>query len=377
MLWPQADTRRRRRLSLNLSDRRETAEVTYLDKKGQTMATKAGDSDASDSSDGDVVTGERVRYSTSLVTQGSHRFFTLTMPSDVLAGCCFATSREEDPIAGFQRVLDAKRAQEIATYMDLGFGTIPNSIVLSAQVAADLKVIGRGKTIEFTFGPHSFLIIDGQHRVFGFSKAKTKLRVPVVIYNGLTKQQESRLFMDVNTKQRPVPNELLLDIKRLADAESDDEALLRELFDAFSDDTDSPLVGLTSPASKTTGKLTRVTFNAAVRPVLTSFANAESSAIYPALKSYLKAFYVGLVAADAKESMVSPTVFRAVLEIFPDVAQRVVDRSGTAFTEADFGSVLRPLFDRVKPVRFKSPPKSHRDLSTELQKALRAGFVIG
>jgi DGQHR domain-containing protein len=338
------------------------------------MATKSRDVDEAD--DG-VAHGERMRFSTSLVTQGSHRFFTLTMPSDVLAGCCFATSREEDPIAGFQRVLDEKRAQEIADYMDLGFGTIPNSIVLSAQAGADFKVIGRGKTIEFKFDPHSFLIIDGQHRVFGFSKAKTKLRVPVVIYNGLTKQQESRLFMDVNTKQRPVPNELLLDIKRLADAESNEEALLRELFDAFDQDTDSPLIGLMSPAVKATGKLSRVTFNAAVRPVLSSFADAASSVIYPALKSYLKAFYRGLVAADAREAIVSPIVFRAILDIFPDVAQRVVDRAGTGFKESDFDGVLRTLFDRVKPARFKAPQRSHKDFSSEMQKALRAGFLIG
>lgn len=330
-----------------------------------------------DESEGTAAYGERLRYSTSLVTQGNHRFFTLTMPSDVLANCCFASSREEDPQAGFQRVLDEKRAQEIADYMDLGFGTIPSSIVLSAQPGANLQVIGRGKTIEFTFDPHSFLIIDGQHRVFGFSKAKTKLRVPVVVYNGLSKQQESRLFMDVNTKQRPVPNELLLDIKKLADAESDEEAMLRELFDAFSDDTDSPLVGLTSPASKVAGKLTRVTFNAAVRPVLSTFATTTTSIIYPALKGYLKAFYRGLVTIDAREALVSPTVFRAIFEIFPDVAQRVVDRSGTEFDEADFGNVLRTLFDRVKPSRFKAPPRSHKELAIEMQKALRAGFLIG
>jgi len=261
--------------------------------------------------------------------------------------------------------------------MDLGFGTIPSSIVLSAQPDANLQVLGRGKTIEFTFDPHSFLIIDGQHRVFGFSKAKTKLRVPVVIYNGLSKQQESRLFMDVNTKQRPVPNELLLDIKKLADAESDDEAMLRELFDAFGDDTDSPLVGLTSPAAKASGKLTRVTFNAAVRPVLSTFATTTASMIYPALKGYLKAFYRGLVSIDARDALVSPTVFRAIFEIFPDVAQRVVDRSGTTFGEMDFSDVLRPLFERIKVSRFHAPPKSHKDLAADMQKALRAGFQIG
>lgn len=324
-----------------------------------------------------VAFGERLRYSTSLVTQGSHRFFTLTMPSDVLANCCFATSREENPQTGFQRVLDEKRAQEIADYMDLGFGTIPSSIVLSAQPVADLQVIGRGKTIEFTFDPHSFLIIDGQHRVYGFSKAKTKLRVPVVVYNGLSKQQESRLFMDVNTKQRPVPNELLLDIKKLADAESDEEALLRELFDAFSEDADSPLIGLTSPSAKVAGKLTRVTFNAAVRPALSSFATTTTSVIYPALRGYLQAFYRGLIGIDAREALVSPTVFRAIFEIFPDVAQRVVDRSGTTLDEVEFAGVLRTLFDRIKPTRFKAPPRSHKEFANELLKALRAGFLIG
>jgi DGQHR domain-containing protein len=225
--------------------------------------------------------GDLVRYSMSFVTQGSHRFYTLTMPSDVLAACCFATNREEDPIQGFQRVLDERRAQEIADYMDLGFGTIPSSIVLSAQPDAELRDVGRGKTLEFRFTPHSFLIIDGQHRVYGFSKAKTKLRVPVVVYNGLSKQQESKLFIDINTKQRPVPNELLLDIKKLADSETGDLVVLRELFDAFNEDTQSPLIGLLSPAIKASGKLSRVTFNAAVKPILSTFATSSTSIIEP------------------------------------------------------------------------------------------------
>lgn len=326
---------------------------------------------------GELLTGTRVRYSTSLVTQGAHKFYTLTMPTDVLAKCCFATNREEDPISGFQRVLDEKRAQDIADYMDLGFGTIPSSIVLSAQPEADLQIIGRGKTLEFTFEPHSFLIIDGQHRIFGFSKAKTKLRVPVVVYNGLSKQQESKLFIDINTKQRPVPNELLLDIKKLADAESDEEALLRDLFDAFGDDNDSPLVGLTSPSSRSPGKVSRVTFNAAVRPVLGTFASNSSSLIYPALKGYIKAIYRGFVGINAGDTLLNPTVFRAVFELFPDVAQRVVDRAGSAFKESDFAEILRPMFEKLKVSRLKTPPRSHKELAGELQKALKTGFLIG
>jgi DGQHR domain-containing protein len=330
-----------------------------------------------DSQDALPNTGDRLRYSASLVTQGQHKFYTLTMPSEVLSACCFATNRLEDPMTGFQRVLDERRAQEIADYMDLGFGTIPSSVVLSAQSEADLKFVGGGKTIEFIFSSHSFLIIDGQHRVFGFAKAKTKLRIPVVIYNGLNKQQESKLFIDINTKQRPVPSELLLDIKKLADAESDEEATLGELFSAFNDDPASPLIGLLSPSSKASGKVSRVTFYAAVKPVLSTFSSPSISLIYPALRSFVSAFSNGLNGLGISESLINPTVFRAMFEIFPEAAQRVIDRHGTSFKEDDFNEVLSGMFNRIKPAKLKSPSRSHKELGADLSRSLRGGLVIG
>jgi DGQHR domain-containing protein len=145
------------------------------------------------------------RFSVSLVTQGRHRFYTLTLPSDVLANTCFVTTRDEDPKAGFQRVLDNKRAQQIADYIDVGLGTIPTSIVLSAQHDADLQVIGKGKTLQFADHPRAFLVLDGQHRVFGFSLAKTSLRVPVVIYNNLSPRDESRLFIVYRYQHEATP----------------------------------------------------------------------------------------------------------------------------------------------------------------------------
>src|ERR1700731_4049864 len=226
---------------------------------------------------------EFLRYSVSLVTQGRHRFYTLTMPSDVLAKTCFVTNRYDDPDQGFQRVLDKKRAEEIAAYIDTGLGTIPSSIVLSAQPDAELRVIGKGKTIEFQNTRKAFLILDGQHRVYGFSLATTALRVPVVVYNGLSRRDESRLFIDINTKQRPVPNELLLDIKKLAEYENTTEHLLGEVFDIFHNEPSSPLVGLLSPHERTSNKISRVTFNAGLKPLMTVFGDADPQGIYEAL----------------------------------------------------------------------------------------------
>jgi DGQHR domain-containing protein len=153
----------------------------------------------------------RSSFSAILVTQGQRRFYTLTMSSDLLAKTCFVVNRDENPIDGFQRLLDKNRAKQIADYIDAGFGTVPTSIVLSAQEVAHLAYNRTARTVSFEVNRKSFLILDGQHRVYGFALAKSELRVPVVIYNNLTRVEESRLFIDINTTQRPVPNELLLD----------------------------------------------------------------------------------------------------------------------------------------------------------------------
>jgi DGQHR domain-containing protein len=258
------------------------------------------------------------------------------MPSEVLAQTCFVTTREEDPIAGFQRVLDKARAQQIADYIDSGLGTIPSSIVLSAQPDAELKVVGRGKTLEFNDAKKAFLVLDGQHRVYGFSLAKTSLRVPVVVYNGLSRTDESRLFIDINTKQRPVPNELLLDIKRLAEYENDTEQILREIYDLFASNTDSPLFNLLSPSAKTVGKISRVTFNAAVKPLVPVFSESDPQKAYSAISAYLHAFLTSATEAKLKPNITNPIVFRAVVSVFPEVAQRVKDRHGADYTVLHF-----------------------------------------
>ena len=193
----------------------------------------ANDLEETDLAPGAAGADDEVSYTAVLLSQGKHRFYTLAMPSEMLADTCIVDPRMVNPIDGFQRLLDKRRAQEIADYIDKGFGTIPGSIVLSAQPDAKLRYTRRTRTLRFRKTPRSFLIIDGQHRVYGFKLAKVPLRVPVVIYNGLSRADEARLFMDVNTKQRPVPPELILDIKRLAETETDVEALLRDIYDFF------------------------------------------------------------------------------------------------------------------------------------------------
>ena len=179
-----------------------------------------------------------VSYTAILVPQGDVRFYTLAMPTTVLAQTCVVDDYRGNPLDGFQRTLDEKRAKEIAAYINAGH-TIPTAIVLSAQPEAELRYARKTRTLKFKVTPASFLVLDGQHRVYGFNFCKP-LRVPVVIYNNLTRQEEAKLFMDINTKQRPVPSELLLAIKRLAATETPPEKLRRDVFDFFEKEPGSP-----------------------------------------------------------------------------------------------------------------------------------------
>lgn len=320
---------------------------------------------------------ERVRYTVSNIIQNKQKFYSLTIPSDVLVKCCFVSSRDEDPISGFQRTLDEKRAMEIARYIDEEEGTIPSSIILSAQEIAEVEVIGRGRTIEFTPHPKAFLIIDGQHRVYGFSKAKSSLRVPVVIYDGLTRKEESRLFIDINSKQKGVPSELLLDIKRMAEYESSTEELLRDIFDLFHKEPNSVLLGRLSPASRAKDKISRVTFNSAVSPVAQFFGDHEAGQLYEILNSYLIAFYYGYLKPNNVESQLcNSIVFRALFSVFPEVSAKLKDRFGPEYNADHYKSVMDEMFTKLSLQRIKRPGQSYKSVANHMSSALKSNFTL-
>lgn len=229
--------------------------------------------------------------SVTLITQGEHRFYSGTMEIELIATTCSTNPREDDPVMGFQRTLDESRAQAIASYIRNG-GTIPSGIILSAQPESELSYNSKNKTITFNESQGAFLILDGQHRVFGFRKLLNegvKYRVPVIIYNELNPVQEARIFIDINTLQKPVPKELLLDIKRLADRESDDEKLLDELFTCFETDFHSYLLNKLSRIDKQRGKISKVTFYDSMKPMLKEFNISNTDRLFKIINAFLLA----------------------------------------------------------------------------------------
>lgn len=311
-----------------------------------------------------------------VVSQGRHRFYSLVLPSDLLAETCAVEPRAENPIDGFQRLLDERRAKSIARYIDAGFGTVPGAVVLSAQARAHLSFDKETGALTFRKDPRAFLIIDGQHRVFGFRLAKSSVNVPVVIYNRLTRAQECRLFMDINTKQRPVPNELLLDIRRLSEVETETEALLHNVFDLFHTRQDSALAGLLSPAERKKGMISRVTFNAGLRSIKSAFVGAPAEEVYAVLNAYLRACRHGLGLHAIDENIANPALFKALMLLFTNVAERVADRHGGKYTVSNFEDVLVPFFRRLKKSDLPRAGMTHIVLHEHYSKALSAGFTL-
>jgi DGQHR domain-containing protein len=185
--------------------------------------------------------------------------------------------------------------------------------------------------------------------VYGFKLAETKIRVPVIIYDGLTRQDESRLFIDINSKQRGVPSELLLDIKKQADYENSEEQLFRDVFDKMSSDFNSPLFGRLSPSKRVKSKISRVTFNAALKSIYPALVSRNSGEIQEILSEYLASVRDQIIRSGGDEDILLNSVtFRAVVSFFIQAARRVKDRFGPEYTVENFDNVLGPLFDSIQ-----------------------------
>ncbi|MGG3913336.1 DGQHR domain-containing protein [Rossellomorea vietnamensis] len=328
---------------------------------------------------GKIIVKDKDKYSlaTILVTQGKYRYYIASMPSDYLRDTCFTVTREEDPLEGFQRRLDESRAEGIAKYIDLENGSIPTAIVLSAQEEADLKHNTRSKTISFSSKGKSFLVIDGQHRVWGFIKAESSVRVPVVIFEGLSRKDEAQLFIDINTTQQKVPDALLLDVKRLLENETEEEKRCSDLFEHFFTKEDSVLKGHLVRAETQTGKISRKLFNSSVKEVLNNrLRDVDIDKSYKALNNYLRAFRDVFTEIDNNyaDYIYRPTVFQGILSISSNVVSKSIEKHNKLTYEALY-DVIKVLKSNISKSKLQRPGSSYKRFSENILDALNRVHV--
>ncbi|MDQ0492396.1 DGQHR domain-containing protein [Paenibacillus brasilensis] len=307
------------------------------------------------------------------VTQGKYKFYIVSMPSETLRETCFTITREDDPIKGFQRRLDETRADEISQYIDGGVGSIPTAIILSAQDEANLEYHSRNKTISFTPEKNSFLIIDGQHRVWGFIKAKTSIRVPVVIYEDLTRVEEAQLFVDINSTQKEVPRDLILDVKRLLQKESEEEKRCSQIFEFFYSKEGSILNGHLARAERENGKITRRIFNNCISELLSDMLEEISDDdSYIIINNYLSAMksVLGSIDSNGDDIITRITVFQACMGVSKYVIEKTNNMFGGRLTVDSFTETLSILKTNLPRGVVQRPGNSYRKLSDHLMNAL-------
>lgn len=307
-----------------------------------------------------------------LCTQNKKDFYIAVLPTEVLQKVCYVSRRDKDPKEGFQRSLNESRAKDIANYMNNKDGIIPSALILSAQDSIDFTHDKKGSKISFVENEHGFMVLDGQHRLYGLFKSEKNYYIPVVIFNNLNIMDEVNLFIDINTTQKGVPTNLLLDIKNLSGKETKKEDKQRKLFDMLNND--SVVAGLLSPSKSMVGKITRLTFNQATNDLFESgfFKDKDIDTIYKGLKNYLSALEVTLLKSKSnKAKITNGLIFKASLAIFHDIIDASLVQFGD-LKEKSLMSCLEPIsrinYDIYKGTSNATYSAILNDMKDELRK---------
>lgn len=136
-------------------------------------------------------------------------------------------SRGADAIETYQRMLSKSRLKEIAHYIDNG-GQFPTNIVINMKgknIRFDISEQYGNSAIGTLYLPQCYsscMIIDGQHRLYGYMKSfratkeSDETTLPVLAYTNLSPFDEARYFIEINCRQvkvtRNIANEVYANI---------------------------------------------------------------------------------------------------------------------------------------------------------------------
>lgn len=194
---------------------------------------------------------------------GGHKYYSFLIEPERLLKIGYVLHRNEankNMMPTYQRLIKKKRLLDVQKFINNG-GYFPNSLIISID--------SDGKGLQFDMsgtkvdGAHSRLgvlhlprryrsayIIDGQHRLYGYSDSPyaTKNSIPVVAFVDLDRHEQIKLFMDINENQKSVPKTLrvTLNADMLWDSPDYNErrqALRSKIAQMLGEEETSPLMG--------------------------------------------------------------------------------------------------------------------------------------
>lgn len=194
---------------------------------------------------------------------GGHKYYSFSIEPERLLKIGYVLHRNEankNMMPTYQRLIKKKRLSEVRKFINEG-GYFPNSLIISIDSG------GRGLQFDFSGtkveGSHSRIgvlhlpkryrsayIIDGQHRLYGYSDSEYALTnsIPVVAFVDLDRQEQIKLFMDINENQKAVPKSLRVTLNAdmlwdSANYEEQRQALRSKIAQMFGEEETSPLLG--------------------------------------------------------------------------------------------------------------------------------------
>ena len=122
----------------------------------------------------------------------------------------------------YQRLVSRSRLRDIGEFIK-GGGYFPNNLIINFTRSVRFDKVAQNDGDAVVFGQlylpdryRSAWIIDGQHRLYGFSPIDDKFldqNVVVVAFEQLPKAEEANLFVTINHEQKSVPKHLLDDLE--------------------------------------------------------------------------------------------------------------------------------------------------------------------
>lgn len=122
----------------------------------------------------------------------------------------------------YQRLVSRTRLRQISKFISDG-GFFPTNILVNFASKCRFEPVAKNEEANVQFGnlylPDRYRgawIIDGQHRLYGFApldEKKLSQNIMVVAFEGLRKEEEANLFVEINHEQKSVPKTLLDDLE--------------------------------------------------------------------------------------------------------------------------------------------------------------------
>ena len=145
-----------------------------------------------------------------------------------------------------QRILNKRRIKSIKEYI-LDGNMFFNSFILN-WTDENYSPKRQGQNIEIPLTPAGAQVIDGQHRLAGLEEAMKEdeaignQEVIVTLSEQLTTPQAAKIFLNINTEQRPVPKSLIYDLFGEA-VDNANHVIIRatDIAQDLNDDPESPL----------------------------------------------------------------------------------------------------------------------------------------